>query len=192
MWSPNRDDGQRNRNCKDDDGGEGIMKPLTRSDMCHAVKSARSAGRFRPSGALARPLFSVLLALAALLFLAPGRGNAQKAHSRRSASRAASTQSSATAKSEAAETGDAVRGKKLYVSDGCYECHGYYGQGSPGPRLAPNPVPMSDFTDELRQPVNAMPPYTSKVVSDRDVRDIYAFLESLPKPPPAASIPELH
>jgi mono/diheme cytochrome c family protein len=167
------------------------MKPLTGSDMRHATKSARPAGRSRSSGELARPLFIALVALAALLFLTPGRGNAQKAHSRRSAGRAASTQGSAAAKSEAGPTGDAVRGKKLFVSDGCYECHGYYGQGSAGPRLAPNPIPVSGFMEELRHPINQMPPYTSKVVSDKDIEDIYAFLQSVPPPPKLADTPEL-
>ncbi len=33
--------------------------------------------------------------------------------------------------------------------------------------------------------------YTTKVLSDRDLADIYAFLESLPKPAPVSSIPLL-
>ena len=37
-----------------------------------------------------------------------------------------------------------------------------------------------------------MPPYTSKVVSDSELADIYAFLQSLPQPPAAKSIPLLN
>jgi hypothetical protein len=37
-----------------------------------------------------------------------------------------------------------------------------------------------------------MPPYTSKVVSDQDVADIYAFLKSLPPAPSAKNIPLLN
>jgi hypothetical protein len=33
-----------------------------------------------------------------------------------------------------------------------------------------------------------MPPYTAKVVSDQDLADIYAFLQSLPRPPDPKSI----
>ena len=37
-----------------------------------------------------------------------------------------------------------------------------------------------------------MPPYTSKAVSDQELADIYAFLESIPAPPSAKSIPMLN
>jgi hypothetical protein len=36
-----------------------------------------------------------------------------------------------------------------------------------------------------------MPPYTAKVVTDQDVADIYAYLQSIPAAPPASSIPIL-
>jgi cytochrome c1 len=37
-----------------------------------------------------------------------------------------------------------------------------------------------------------MPPYTSKVVSDQAVADIYAYLKSVPAPPLAKNIPLLN
>jgi mono/diheme cytochrome c family protein len=37
-----------------------------------------------------------------------------------------------------------------------------------------------------------MPPYTKKVVSDRELADIYAYLQSIPQPPAAKSIPILN
>jgi hypothetical protein len=36
-----------------------------------------------------------------------------------------------------------------------------------------------------------MPPYTAKVVSDQQAADLFAFLQSLPKPPAVDSIPIL-
>jgi hypothetical protein len=36
-----------------------------------------------------------------------------------------------------------------------------------------------------------MPPYTTKVVSEQQAADIYAYLQSLPKPPAVESIPLL-
>jgi hypothetical protein len=36
-----------------------------------------------------------------------------------------------------------------------------------------------------------MPPYTAKVVSDQELADMYAFLQSLPHPPSVESIPLL-
>jgi hypothetical protein len=36
-----------------------------------------------------------------------------------------------------------------------------------------------------------MPPYASKVISNAELADIYAFLQSLPQPPKPESIPLL-
>lgn len=93
----------------------------------------------------------------------------------------------------AAPTGNAENGKKLYTSYGCYECHGREAQGSSatGPRLAPRPIAFAAFSKYLRQPTALMPPYTSKVVSDAELADIYAFLRSRPQPPALESIPLL-
>ena len=69
-------------------------------------------------------------------------------------------------------------GKKLYVSYGCYQCHGYEAQGSnaTGPRLGPRPIAFAAFSRYVRQPTGQMPPYTTKVVSDADIANIYAFV----------------
>jgi mono/diheme cytochrome c family protein len=89
--------------------------------------------------------------------------------------------------------GDAARGKQIFNADGCYQCHGYAGQGSrsSGPRLAREELPFDAFKTQLRQPSNEMPPYAESVVSDHDAADMYAFLRSLPPPPAASSIPML-
>ncbi len=87
------------------------------------------------------------------------------------------------------------KGERLFKSDGCYECHGYQGQGSTstgGSRLGPPRIPLSAFTGYIRQPTGQMPPYTAKVVSDEDVAEIYNFLKSVPPPPPLKSIPILN
>ena len=44
---------------------------------------------------------------------------------------------------------------------------------------------------ELRQPRDQMPPYTAKMMPDKDVADIYAFLVNIPPPPDVNSIPLL-
>jgi ubiquinol-cytochrome c reductase cytochrome c subunit len=93
----------------------------------------------------------------------------------------------------AAPAGDAEAGKKLYVSYGCYQCHGYEAQGASatGPRLGPRPIAFAAFSRYVRQPTGQMPPYTVKVVSDADLANIYAFVQSRPAPPPVQSIPIL-
>ena len=88
--------------------------------------------------------------------------------------------------------GDAANGKRVYMADGCYQCHGTVGQGSrpTGPHLAPNPLPYEAFAGQVRRPVNAMLPYTSVVLSEQDLADIYAYLVSIPPlvDPKAAAI----
>jgi mono/diheme cytochrome c family protein len=89
--------------------------------------------------------------------------------------------------------GDTVHGKTIYISYGCYQCHGYQGQGSAsaGPKLAPNPLPYDAVDRQLRKPRDRMPVYTHKTVSDADVADIYAYLQSIPKAKTVAEIPLL-
>ena len=90
--------------------------------------------------------------------------------------------------------GDAANGHKLFLADGCYQCHGTVGQGSrgTGPRLAPNPIPYDGFAQQLRKPANTMPPYTALVVSDAQLADIYAYVSSLPGPAKAEDVKILH
>ena len=90
-----------------------------------------------------------------------------------------------------APAGNAEAGKKLFVSYGCYQCHGYEAQGSSatGPRLGPRPIAFAAFSRYVRQPTGQMPPYTAKVVSDADLTNIYAFVSS--RLAPAVNIPLL-
>ncbi len=98
----------------------------------------------------------------------------------------------APALAQTAPHGDAVNGKRVYMVDGCYQCHGTVGQGSrpTGPHLAPNPVPYEGFAAQVRHPANIMPPYTSVVLSDQELADIYAYLLTIPPliDPKAAAI----
>ena len=108
-------------------------------------------------------------------------------------SEAAAQSTDAAQKAASAPTGNAQRGKMLYTRIGCYECHGWDGQsgGGTGPKLGPGPLPFAAFTYQVRSPRNSMPPYTAKVLSDGDLTDIYAFVQSLPQPPKVDTIPLL-
>ena len=92
-----------------------------------------------------------------------------------------------------APAGNAEEGKKLFVSYGCYQCHGREAQGSSstGPRLGPRPIAFTAFSRYIRRPTGQMPPYTAKVVSDVDLANIYAFVQSRATPAAAQSIPLL-
>jgi mono/diheme cytochrome c family protein len=92
-----------------------------------------------------------------------------------------------------APAGNADNGRALYVKIGCYECHNRDASGAgTGPRLAPDPLAWNAFSRQVRNPANAMPPYTAKALPDSDLADIYAFLKTIPKPPAASSIPLLN
>ena len=78
------------------------------------------------------------------------------------------------------------RGRALFAKVGCYECHGYAGQGgAAGPRIAAR-LPYAAFTAYVRHPGREMPPYTTKVLSDGDLSAIYAYVSTLPVPPSLA------
>jgi mono/diheme cytochrome c family protein len=91
------------------------------------------------------------------------------------------------------EPGNVARGKQLYMATGCYQCHGTRGEGggNAGPRLAPGPMPYEGLLIQLRKPRQRMPVYTAVVMPDRDVADIYAYLQSVPKGKTASQIPKL-
>jgi mono/diheme cytochrome c family protein len=90
------------------------------------------------------------------------------------------------ARAQDAPPGDAIEGKRLYLAVGCFTCHGRSGQGGamngPAPVLAKTQMPFEGFKGQLRSPVNDMPAYSEKVMTDKQVADIYAFVESLPGP----------
>jgi mono/diheme cytochrome c family protein len=99
----------------------------------------------------------------------------------------------ALAASVSAQDGNADNGKKLFTKFGCYECHGYQGQGGgAGAKLAPKPISTTALIAYVRHPLGSMPPYTSKVASDAELADIRAYLASVPAPPPLKSIPLLN
>ncbi|MBZ5660423.1 MAG: cytochrome c [Acidobacteriia bacterium] len=92
-------------------------------------------------------------------------------------------------------SGNAQNGKKLFAANGCYECHGYQGQGAAqtgAARIGPPQLSWEGFQSYVRKPAVQMPPYTSKAVPDKDLADIYAYLKSIPMPPKGKDIPLLN
>jgi mono/diheme cytochrome c family protein len=92
-----------------------------------------------------------------------------------------------------ANAASAENGRGLFLKVGCYQCHGTQGQGgSAGPRLAPDPMPFETLAAFVRTSSRQMPPFHVKVLSDADLADIYAYLQSIPKPPDVKSLPQLN
>jgi mono/diheme cytochrome c family protein len=85
-----------------------------------------------------------------------------------------------------APKGDVTNGKKVFLADGCFTCHGRSGQGGayngPAPILAHTALPFDAFKNQLRNPADDMPAFSTAVVSDQEVADIYTFVQTLPGP----------
>ncbi len=81
-------------------------------------------------------------------------------------------------------------GYTVFVAKGCFECHGYRGQGSlfTGPPLAPNPISLAAMQAYVRAPSGQMPPYSSSILTDAELAQIHDYLSSLPAPPPPEKI----
>lgn len=90
---------------------------------------------------------------------------------------------------------DAARGKTAYIHNGCWQCHDFAGEGvstSGGKVLARTALPLDAFKIFVRTTDGAMPPYRQAVLSDDDLADIYAYLQSLPAPKAVNEIPLLN
>ena len=110
-------------------------------------------------------LYTGLAALAADLLLAPG----------------------------AALAASAEHGKQVFMRAGCWQCHGTVGQGgAAGPKLAPDPLPFDALSSFVRTTNRQMPAYREEVLSDADLADLYAYLNSIPQGPDAKTIPLLN
>jgi len=89
--------------------------------------------------------------------------------------------------------GSAEKGKTAYVKHGCWQCHGYVGQGGvTGPRLAQTKLSVEAMSAFVRNTRGGMPPYQKAILSDADIADIHAYLQSVPTPPDYKSIPLLN
>lgn len=85
-------------------------------------------------------------------------------------------------------SGNAVAGKGLYYSFGCYACHGYNGETGARPFVGRwgNLSTEQAFLTFLRGranvaplvPSTSMPNFSEKSVSDKQAKDIYAYIRS--------------
>lgn len=93
----------------------------------------------------------------------------------------------------AQSNGNAENGKRLFLRDGCWECHGYAGQGGrDGARIASTALNAQALIRYVRRPAGAMPAYIDKIISDQELTDIWSYLKTLPGPKPVKDIPLLN
>jgi mono/diheme cytochrome c family protein len=90
---------------------------------------------------------------------------------------------------------DAQKGNAAFVQNGCWQCHDFAGEGSiatsNGKVIARTALPLDAFISFVRNTNGQMPPYRTAVISDEELTDIYAYLQSLPQPKAASDIPLL-
>jgi mono/diheme cytochrome c family protein len=100
----------------------------------------------------------------------------------------------------ATPAGNAANGKIAFMKAACYSCHGTLGQDGPGGRLAPMKISNKTFVNAVRNGKkdedqskywDGMPAFPTRFVSDSELADIYAYLASIPAPPPVKDIPFL-
>ena len=98
-----------------------------------------------------------------------------------------------SASQAALAAGSADKGKTAFAKHGCWQCHGFAGQGGvAGPKRAPDPMPLEAMSAFVRNTRGGMPPYQRAILSDADLADIHAYLQSLPKARDYKSIPLLN
>lgn len=90
-------------------------------------------------------------------------------------------------------SGDVEKGRAIFVKNGCYQCHGYLGQGTiAGARLMQTKLSQAGFIGFVRNPPpSSMPQFRAKVMSDQELADVYAYIKSIPPPKAAKDIPLL-
>ena len=90
----------------------------------------------------------------------------------------------------------ADKGKTAFIQHGCWQCHDFAGEGSVatsnGKVIARTQLPLDAFMSFVRTTNGQMPPYRAPVLSDADLGDIYAYLQSLPEPKAVSDIPLLN
>ena len=94
--------------------------------------------------------------------------------------------------SATAPAGDVENGKRLFMKQNCYFCHGTEGQGGrDGARIAQIGLNAQGLIRYVRKPAGQMPAFSEKMISDQELTDIYSYLKSLPRAKAPKEIPLL-
>jgi len=92
----------------------------------------------------------------------------------------ASTVAPASAPNATESPADLAHGKQVFAQN-CASCHGATGQGGSGPSLENEHIRKDEVAVAawIKKPAPPMPALYPSVLSDKDVRDVAAFVESL-------------
>ena len=94
----------------------------------------------------------------------------------------------------AGTTGDVANGREQFIAYQCAYCHGTEGQGglpAVGPRIARVSRSADSFIAYVRKPSGRMSAYSEASIPDAVLKDVYAYLRSLPQAKSATEIPLL-
>ena len=84
---------------------------------------------------------------------------------------------------QTAPAGNIEAGKAAWaIAPRCGQCHGAQAEGGFGPDLAGRALTFDQFRRAVRQPWGVMLAYTEAQLSEKTLADMYAFVNSLPKP----------
>jgi mono/diheme cytochrome c family protein len=81
----------------------------------------------------------------------------------------------------------AIRGSATFMAKGCAGCHGPRGSAPGDLTIGPDRDSMAsidEFKAQLKKPDAAMPMYYPNHVSDQEVQDLYAYVQTFARRPP--------
>ncbi|MGC8781377.1 MAG: c-type cytochrome [Anaerolineae bacterium] len=82
----------------------------------------------------------------------------------------------------AQSTGDPVKGKAAWEAANCKSCHGANGEGKYAGVRAGDGKTAADWIKQVRTPRANMPAYSAAQISDATLTDMWAYMQTLPKP----------
>lgn len=85
----------------------------------------------------------------------------------------------APAVASADDNGNPINGRKVFLRENCYICHGGRAGGGMCPSLREDPPDESDIEDVIEEGTESgMPSYRGRV-SEREIEDLAAYFETL-------------
>lgn len=79
-------------------------------------------------------------------------------------------------------TGDPVKGQAAWAQANCKSCHGTNGEGKYAGARAGDGKTAADWIKQVRTPRANMPAYSTAQISDTLITDLWAYMQTLPKP----------
>ncbi len=78
----------------------------------------------------------------------------------------------------ASPEGNSSDGKRWYAMQHCDSCHGKGGLGGKAPRILKTELSYRDLLNKVRKPKSAiMPSFPTERLSDKEVADIFSYLQ---------------